>query len=163
VHPHHAHQAHDAVGRRALRRDDAGAGRVASREREGERGGADGGPGEGRGEAPDGGGGGEGPPRLAAATPGLAPPPSAPPIPAEIAGTRCADGGAVTSSAHDALFKAAFSKLRHARGLLRSLVPEPLGRRIAWSTLRIESGIAVGDEDLGEQRMDLVYSARAGR
>jgi hypothetical protein len=69
----------------------------------------------------------------------------------------------VTTTPHDALFKAAFSKLRHARGLLRSLLPEPLGRRIAWATLRIESGIAVGDEDLDEQRMDLVYSARAGR
>jgi hypothetical protein len=69
---------------------------------------------------------------------------------------------AVTTTPHDALFKAAFSKLRHARGLLRALVPEPLGRRIAWPTLRIESGIAVGDEDLDEQRMDLVYSVRAG-
>jgi len=69
----------------------------------------------------------------------------------------------VTATPHDALFKAAFSKPRHARGLLRSLVPEPLARRIAWSSLRIESGIAVGDEDLDEQRMDLVYSARAGK
>jgi predicted transposase YdaD len=42
------------------------------------------------------------------------------------------------------------------------LVPEALARRIVWSSLRIESGIAVGDEDLDEQRMDLVYSARAG-
>jgi hypothetical protein len=67
------------------------------------------------------------------------------------------------STPHDALFKAAFSKPRHARGLLRALVPEPLGRRIAWATLRLESGIAVGDEELDEQRMDLVYSARAGR
>jgi predicted transposase/invertase (TIGR01784 family) len=64
---------------------------------------------------------------------------------------------------HDALFKAAFSKLRHARGLLRALLPAPLERRIAWTTLRLESGIAVGDEDLDEQRMDLVYSVRAGR
>ena len=71
--------------------------------------------------------------------------------------------GAVTTTPHDALFKAAFSKLRHARGLLRALVPAPLGRQIAWPTLRIESGIAVGDEDLDEQRMDLVYSVRAGR
>jgi hypothetical protein len=70
---------------------------------------------------------------------------------------------AVTTTPHDALFKAAFSKLRHARGLLRALVPEPLGRLIAWPTLRLESGIAVGDEDLDEQRMDLVYSARAGK
>jgi hypothetical protein len=54
----------------------------------------------------------------------------------------------VTSTPHDALFKAAFSKPRHARGLLRSLVPEPLGRLIAWSTLRLESGIAGGDENL---------------
>src|SRR5262249_30879289 len=69
----------------------------------------------------------------------------------------------VTATPHDALFKAAFSKPRHARGLLRALVPGPLGRRIAWATLRLESGIAVGDEDLDEQRMDLVYSARAGR
>ncbi len=69
----------------------------------------------------------------------------------------------VTATPHDALFKSAFSKLRHARGLLRSLVPEPLARRIAWPTLRLESGIAVGDEDLDEQRMDLVYSARAGK
>jgi predicted transposase/invertase (TIGR01784 family) len=69
----------------------------------------------------------------------------------------------VTATPHDALFKAAFSKPRHARGLLRSLVPEPLGQRIDWSTLRLESGIAVGDEDLDEQRMDLLYSARAGR
>ncbi len=69
----------------------------------------------------------------------------------------------MTATPHDALFKAAFSKPRHARGLLRSLVPEPLGRRIAWSTLRLESGIAVGNEDLDEQRMDLVYSARAGK
>jgi hypothetical protein len=69
----------------------------------------------------------------------------------------------VTTTPHDALFRSAFSKLRHARGLLRTLVPEPLGRRIAWQTLRIESGIAIGDEELDEQRMDLVYSARAGR
>jgi hypothetical protein len=69
----------------------------------------------------------------------------------------------VTTTPHDALFKAAFSKPRHARGLLRALVPEPLGRRIAWATLRLESGIAVGDEDLDEQRMDLVYSVRAGK
>ncbi|MFT3764083.1 MAG: Rpn family recombination-promoting nuclease/putative transposase [Minicystis sp.] len=69
----------------------------------------------------------------------------------------------MTTTPHDALFKAAFSKLRHARGLLRALVPVPLERRIAWPTLRLESGIAVGDEDLDEQRMDLVYSARAGK
>src|SRR5689334_20846313 len=68
----------------------------------------------------------------------------------------------MTATPHDALFKAAFSKLRHARGLLRSLVTEPLRRRIAWSTLRLESGIAVDDEGLDEQRMDLVYSGRAG-
>jgi predicted transposase YdaD len=70
---------------------------------------------------------------------------------------------AVTTTPHDALFKAAFSKLRHARGLLRTLVPAPLGRLITWSTLAIESGIAVGGDDLDEQRMDLVYSARAGK
>ena len=41
VHPHHAHQAHDADGRRPLRRDDAGARRVAARQREAERGGGE--------------------------------------------------------------------------------------------------------------------------
>ena len=71
-------------------------------------------------------------------------------------------GTRVTTTPHDALFKAAFSKLRHARGLLRALLPEPLERRLTWSTLRLESGIAVGDEELDEQRMDLVYSVRAG-
>jgi hypothetical protein len=69
----------------------------------------------------------------------------------------------VTSTPHDALFKAAFSKLHHARGLLRALLPERLGRRIVWSTLRAEKGLAVGDEALDEQRMDLVYSTRAGK
>ena len=69
----------------------------------------------------------------------------------------------MTTTPHDALFKAAFSKLRHARGLLRELLPGPVGRRFAWRTLRLESGIAVGDEDLDEQRMDLVYSVQAGR
>ena len=71
--------------------------------------------------------------------------------------------GAVTTTPHDALFKAAFTKLRHARGLLRALVPAQLARRLAWPTLQLESGIAVGGEDLDEQRMDLVYSVRAGR
>ena len=71
--------------------------------------------------------------------------------------------GAVTTTPHGALFKAAFSKLRHARGLLRALTPDPLGRRIAWPTLRIESGIAVDDDELDEQRMDLLYSARVGQ
>ena len=41
----------------------------------------------------------------------------------------------MTTTPHDALFKAAFSKLRHARGLLRALVPAPLARLITWSTL----------------------------
>jgi predicted transposase/invertase (TIGR01784 family) len=69
----------------------------------------------------------------------------------------------MTTTPHDAMFKAAFSKLRHARGLLRELLPARLGQRFTWSTLRLESGIAVGDEDLDEQRMDLVYSVRAER
>ena len=69
----------------------------------------------------------------------------------------------MTTTPHDALFKAAFSKLRHARGLLRTLVPAALGRQITWSTLALESGIAVGGEDLDEQRMDLVYSVRVGK
>ena len=69
----------------------------------------------------------------------------------------------MTTTPHNALFSAAFSRLHHARGLLRALLPEPLARRINWPTLRLESGIMVGDEDLDEQRMDLVFSARAGK
>ena len=70
----------------------------------------------------------------------------------------------MTATPHDALFKAAFSKLRHARGLLRSLVPEPLGRRIAWSTLRLESGIAVDDEGLDEAAPSISSTpARSGQ
>jgi hypothetical protein len=60
------------------------------------------------------------------------------------------------------MFKAAFSRPCHARGLFRELLPRPLARRLIWSTLRLESGIVVGDDDLDEQRMDLVYSVRAG-
>jgi hypothetical protein len=69
----------------------------------------------------------------------------------------------MTTTPHDALFKATFTKLSHARGLLRTLLPEALAQQITWPTLRLESGIAVGDEDLDEQRMDLIYSARVGR
>ncbi|MEO5726765.1 MAG: Rpn family recombination-promoting nuclease/putative transposase, partial [Byssovorax sp.] len=69
----------------------------------------------------------------------------------------------MTTTPHDAMFKAAFSKLRHARGLLRQLLPVQVAERLDWRTLRLESGIAVDDEDLDEQRMDLVYSVRAGR
>jgi hypothetical protein len=97
----------------------------------------------------------------------MAPPPSAAAFPLESShigpGPHLAIALRVTTTPHDALFKAAFSKLRHARGLLRELLPAAVGRRLTWSTLRLESGVAVGDEDLDEQRMDLVYSVRAGR
>jgi hypothetical protein len=67
----------------------------------------------------------------------------------------------MTATPHDALFKATFTKLAHARGLLRQLLPTAFEQRVTWSTLRIESGIAVSDEDLDEQRMDILYSVRA--
>jgi predicted transposase YdaD len=67
----------------------------------------------------------------------------------------------VTTTPHDALFKVTFTKLRHARGLLRQLLPAAFEAKVAWDTLRIESGIAVSDEDLDEQRMDILYSVRA--
>jgi len=68
----------------------------------------------------------------------------------------------VTATPHDALFKVTFAKLRHARGLLRQLLPARFVERARWDTLRIESGIAVSDEDLDEQRMDILYSVRVG-
>ena len=40
-------------------------------------------------------------------------------------------------------------------------MPPSFEARIAWDTLRIESGIAVSDQDLDEQRMDILYSVRA--
>ena len=67
----------------------------------------------------------------------------------------------MTTTPHDALFKVTFTKLRHARGLLRQLLPAVFEAEVVWDTLRIESGIAVSDEDLDEQRMDILYSVRA--
>ena len=67
----------------------------------------------------------------------------------------------MTNTPHDALFKAAFSKLRHARGLLRQVLPVRMVQCMDLRTLRLESGLAVSDEDLDEQRMDLLYSVRA--
>ena len=49
----------------------------------------------------------------------------------------------VTNTPHDALFKAAFEKLQHARGLLRHILPPAFEARARWGTLRIESAIAV--------------------
>jgi len=68
----------------------------------------------------------------------------------------------VTATPHDALFKAAFSKLRHARGLLRSLLQPELAQKLHWNTLRLETGMTVDDEALDEQRMDLLFSICAG-
>jgi hypothetical protein len=41
-------------------------------------------------------------------------------------------------------------------------LPQSFEKRVTWGTLRIESGMAVSDEDLDEQRMDILYSVRAG-
>ncbi len=60
---------------------------------------------------------------------------------------------------HDALFKATFSQVRHARSLLRSVLPPALAAAVDWSTLRRRPGSFV-NEELTEQHTDLLFHAR---
>lgn len=60
---------------------------------------------------------------------------------------------------HDALFKATLGKVRHARSMLRSVLPPGLSRLVRWSTLRRRPGSFV-DEALREQHTDLLFEAR---
>lgn len=62
-------------------------------------------------------------------------------------------------SPHDALFKAVFSELRHARPLLRAALPEGLSKAIDWSTLELRPGSFV-DDALRARHSDLLFSAQ---
>jgi hypothetical protein len=64
----------------------------------------------------------------------------------------------VTDKPHDALFRATFSDRRHAVGLLRTCLPEPIARLVDWRTLRVLPGSFVSEE-LDELVTDIVYSA----
>lgn len=67
------------------------------------------------------------------------------------------------STPHDRLFKATFTHVDEARGLLQSVLPEALSGRIDWSTLRPMAGSFVG-EALRFRHTDLLFGAQiAGR
>jgi predicted transposase/invertase (TIGR01784 family) len=59
---------------------------------------------------------------------------------------------------HDLLFKGVFGQPEHARGMLRSIVPEMLAETLDWSTLTLQPGSFV-DAVLSHQHTDLLYSA----
>ena len=63
----------------------------------------------------------------------------------------------MTSSPHDALFKATFGHPEHAAGLLRSVVAPELAEAADWTTLALEAGSFV-DEGLADRHSDLLYS-----
>ena len=65
----------------------------------------------------------------------------------------------MSSTPHDALFKAVFGQPEHARGVLRSIVPPALAERLDWQTLTLRPGSFV-DAALTHQHADLLYSAR---
>ena len=60
---------------------------------------------------------------------------------------------------HDALFKAAFSKVTHARAMLRDVLPPELSRLVRWSTLKRQPGSFI-DEALRERHTDLLFAAQ---
>ena len=60
---------------------------------------------------------------------------------------------------HDSLFKAVFSQPRHARRVLRSVLPVAIVRHLDFRTLRLQSGSFV-DEALRARLSDLLFSIR---
>jgi predicted transposase YdaD len=65
----------------------------------------------------------------------------------------------MTQSLHDALFRAVFGQLEHARGELRAIVPAALAEALDWSTLTLRPDSLV-DSALSRQYTDLQYSAQ---
>ncbi len=59
-------------------------------------------------------------------------------------------------TAHEAVFKFAFSKPAHAAGLFASLLPPTLTELLVFSTLRLCPGSFV-DEALSERHSDLLF------
>ena len=64
----------------------------------------------------------------------------------------------MTSTPHDALFKAIFGQPEHAAAELQHILPGQLVARIDWSSLTLQPGSYV-DEELAEQHTDLLFSA----
>jgi predicted transposase/invertase (TIGR01784 family) len=65
----------------------------------------------------------------------------------------------MSTTPHDALFRAVFSQAEHARGELRAVVPAVLADTVDWSTLAIRPDSLV-DAALNRQYTDLQYSAK---
>jgi predicted transposase/invertase (TIGR01784 family) len=63
----------------------------------------------------------------------------------------------MSSSAHDALFKAVFSQPEHARGALRSVVPAVIAEALDWSSL-VASPSSFIDQTLGARHADLLFT-----
>jgi predicted transposase YdaD len=60
---------------------------------------------------------------------------------------------------HDALFKAVFSRLEHAHGLLAQVLPPTFVRHLDWSTFAQEPATFV-DAALAQRHSDLLFSIR---
>ena len=64
----------------------------------------------------------------------------------------------MTTTPHDALFKAVFSQPENAAAALRPLLPEALAQATDWSSLTLEPGSYI-DEELVERQSDLLFRA----
>lgn len=64
----------------------------------------------------------------------------------------------MTSSPHDALFKAAFASPEHAAPQLRALLPPTVSALLDWASLHLEPGSFV-DESLAATHSDLLFRA----
>lgn len=65
------------------------------------------------------------------------------------------------ASPHDALFKAAFTRLDNAAGLIRSVLGPTLSDEIDWETLERRPGSFV-DERLAQRHSDLLFGVQLG-
>lgn len=68
----------------------------------------------------------------------------------------------MSSTPHDALFKATFSQIEHAAAALRAVLPPALAARIDFSTLALQPGSFI-DEQLAASHSDLLFSALLAR
>lgn len=64
----------------------------------------------------------------------------------------------MSTTPHDALFKAVFGQPEHARGVLQSVLPAAIVEALDWSTLTLQPGSFV-DPGLNPSHTDLLYAA----
>ena len=64
----------------------------------------------------------------------------------------------MTTTPHDALFKAVFSQPENAAVALKPLLPEALAEATDWASLTLEPGSYI-DEELAERQSDLLFRA----